>query len=461
MDKLKSDSASDASKMNLLGLDDDCLLEILENFDLFQLLNFRGICARFDNLINKCRFKFVNFNSKILSGNSGIDCEIFEFLGPVIKKLSLDRGHFTEEIDNLLLLEKIIKFCENLESLMFLNFDLSSKSVQEKFRKIVEKLKFISFCNCIFKDDFGESFSEATTLKELSIEENHQITSKFFEKLSNLTSLSIVNCSKIKSKSLKMILKKKLTLKKLKICSHKPILDRTSIEFIVTNAENLEELTTTANKIDLLRLVDIPNLKKLSIISVGSKINKVTSLLEKLTKKNSIEDLQIDFLHLLHMQLASKLTNLKKLKFHYWYGFTGDDLERTFSEDDWLSANDFFTMIRFLTKLEQLVVSTHFIDIGFLEKLEIFLMQTGDNRPKIEISFKKVMNNKSDETLYDLLDYLNGIKNFKISGIESPEDIYHVHRYLCYHKNNKIYYAPYYEAGYPENSSENSYISKV
>lgn len=133
----------DENAPSLMMLNDDCLLYLLDLFNILELIKIRGTCARLDALIDIFCQKYVNFDFGSLSSDLTLmnARDILMFLGPIMKSLTIDGNDFNSSANRTI--DWIARFCTNLESLDLENFNLN-KLIMKKLKPVVQHLKSFS-----------------------------------------------------------------------------------------------------------------------------------------------------------------------------------------------------------------------------------------------------------------------------------------------------------------------------
>lgn len=386
-------------------LNNECLLHLLECFNILELTEIRGTCSRLDTLIDGFRHKHVNFDFADLWTQLPYDLtldntnDILKFVGPTMKTLKIDGRNFSFDFDsNLLLFECIVQFCKKLESLDIDNFKLDP-SVVKKLTPLIKNLKSLSVGESIIVDDeLGAFFEGASNLKELKIFRDC-IPSVCLMKVFNLNALSVNDCSDLGSESFKEMLKKNKTLKTLEIhcCEN---FDNSVVDCIVDDVSGIEELSFSSNSYTIIsnlsRFAELPNLKILFIECL--KTDLVNSLLETLSEQNMLEELHLH--HHLYLSsfvhpksvLISKITNLKMLSMKYT--ITDPELRMlqnlsklesiSIPEANQVTLDELLSFLTACKNIKYLDVSSTNVDLNFLQKV-IEIWQLSECRPKLEM----------------------------------------------------------------------------
>ncbi|XP_063705350.1 uncharacterized protein LOC134834560 [Culicoides brevitarsis] len=405
--------------MDLMDLNDDCLLYILQFLNLIELMDLRGVCCRLDNLILQSRSRFVHFNFKAFPSGQNFDetkfLEILQFLGSTIKSLDLNGFFdiFPYFYGKSVIFQWISEHCVNLETYIHEDFDFDNIPMIQQFASVVRTLRSLTLINCSFDDSLGDCFIDAQ-LEELKVD-GMKITEKFFKNVSNLISLSIRQCINMTADSHIQVLKNNLKVRKLEISS---ICKTEELVNFISKLPQIEELTMNVTSVNFSAFGDLPNLKKLKLsqkyypvldkdlVSVEMK-----KLIEQLKQKNIIEDLETRRMDLHeHLNLISELTSLKELSLDKLNRATDADVKNLqklvnlekltiFSFEKKLSVD---SLIKSLKRLQHFLVGIDEIDIEYLEKLTQTLNHS-QNRPKLELHVETIHVGEQSDVLYDLL----------------------------------------------------------
>ncbi|XP_063705651.1 uncharacterized protein LOC134834798 [Culicoides brevitarsis] len=444
--KLKSE---ELNMTKFMDLNDDCLLHLLRFFDVFGLMQLRGICSRLDNLILQSRKRFGIVNLKELNLHpfpfkEEKILEILEFLGPQIKELEFSSTfhYFIED-------KSVIFDCitENFTILETFHLEINMLDIKliEKFAPIVKRLKSLTLGGYEIDDQLSMCFLNAS-LEELKIEGcNEKITKKFFENVSNLKSLTIYECSNLTSSCYIEILKHNLKLKKLTLnvnsegypYNHLKNLEGSHnlVNFIVNNLQEIEELSFDIFSPNASLFADLPNLKVLNILqqsadysSISRELNK---LLEKLIEKNFIEKLSIttEFYSPINLNLVNKLTNLKELSLYGTPELDENDLIKLqtlenlemLAIENLVKTTSVFCLLEPLKKLQKLKLEGSFVTPKFFRQL-ISLLRRLENRPKLNLVVDRIHASCSYDFLRTNKDILD-LEILKDDGAWTASDI--------------------------------------
>ncbi|XP_063699572.1 uncharacterized protein LOC134830122 isoform X2 [Culicoides brevitarsis] len=377
---------------NLMDLNDDCLLTILDYFDLFELVKIRGVCHRLDILIDSYRYKYLTFESKIRKLNFLYD--VLKFLGPTVQNLTIDYSRGEVNSNSSIIIEWIAALCENLETLSLIYVDINKP---DEFSSILKQLKSLTLKCPLIENSLAECFIGAKKLEELKIFENDLISEKFFENIFNLKSLSIVDCKNVTTYD--TIFKNNFSIEKLEInLSFEQ--DSSSVNSIVNQLRGIQELfVIVRGPVNINRFAELPKLQKLKIEInqrfVGQNEVDINELLEKLSKKNKIEELSLINFQTINCEKLAKLTNLKKLKVDVWWFNHNVELLRNLKNLEYLSLGKKLIPADILLSI-----------IKEMKNLKYFRIQSGNVR-KLE------MQRNEDKTWSLSCNDMKGPQNFE------------------------------------------------
>ncbi|XP_063705031.1 uncharacterized protein LOC134834334 [Culicoides brevitarsis] len=336
-------------------------------------------------LVIICVIFFIYTRSK--SNNS----TIIESLGSSVKSLALDKELASlvkaHEADKIF--EWIAKHLVNLESLSIQSFELNDARVIENFTPIMKRLKSLSLFE-IPTDVLSAKCFKNTQLEELKVTNCKYVTENFFLHFNTLKSLTISSCRKLTFESYAHILKTNLGLKQLTIeididSIRVEYLKITSLErskdlvnFIATKLQEIEDLTMDFCCPNVYMFGDLPNLKKLKIIS--NELQDINKLLEKLSQKNIVEELEISGENLwVDIKCLRKMTNIKKLTL--------------FGDGEF--AEYIPTLIEPLNKLKELNIEYAFLHYELLDSLIQILKREIGERPKLQVQAGRFLGEES------------------------------------------------------------------
>ncbi|XP_063708032.1 uncharacterized protein LOC134836754 [Culicoides brevitarsis] len=418
---------------DLMSLDDDCLLHLLAYFTALELIHLRGLCSRLDRLILRHRRNYVtfNFSSIPISELTSVRVhEILEFLGPVVKSLTINicclnleyfmgiEGRVKKFAE---LYSCIAQNCVKLESLTLEFLDLNSRTVKN-LSLVVKKLKSFTLRQCQFGESFVSCFDDVKNLEELSILKNFSITYEFLTKVSNLKTLCIEDCknSVFDEFDFTKVFKNNSTLKKLEIQNCKWLND-SLMNFITENVTEIQDLSISGfTDVKIHRISALQHLKRLKIDATndkGVKSTDVESLLNGLNEEN-LEDFHFTTDNLcFKIDLVAKFVNLRQLSLIRCNKITDiqmkklqklTSLEVLSLEGTAFSQNSLLGLIDSLPRLYLLWMTNDKmspkLNLEFFEELICLLKKTQDRSMEFAATYKMGQNREISQNILDLLE---------------------------------------------------------
>lgn len=316
-------NGSESDAMNILQLNDDCLIMICDYLELMDLLALKKTCSRFENISCEVfkRYKVLDFDldpseKKYLTM---LDAKnILTEIGGYIEHLFISRERFLKS--GMRILHLIPRYCPNLTDLDINDFKLKG-SILKGFDEVFKSLKGLSLADCSIDDTVGKSLIHATNLQRLNLSLNSEITGKCLSSVKNLKYLNLESCQNIQGKPFTTFAKHNKTLEYLNICNCGR-LTTDAIKSIATNMTDLEHLVCNNNydSVDastMALLGKLPNLKKIQFKING--YSPIDQILQGLVEVNKLEhlDLSEGVFTAVDYTVLSNLTHLKELKLNY------------------------------------------------------------------------------------------------------------------------------------------------
>ncbi|GAB0089443.1 uncharacterized protein DMENIID0001_039830 [Sergentomyia squamirostris] len=112
--------------LNLIDLDDDCLLHIVSFLELPDLLNFERVCCRTQEIARIVYKKFSNFHLRLREA-FGQSEKILSSIGEFIEFLQFSLGFGINKDIKMGILEDISKFCPNMHTIKLQYFSLNTE----------------------------------------------------------------------------------------------------------------------------------------------------------------------------------------------------------------------------------------------------------------------------------------------------------------------------------------------
>lgn len=338
-------NGSEPAGMDILQLNDDCLLLICDYLELMDLLALKKTCSRFESISCEVfkRYKILDFDidpceKKYLTM---LDAKnILMEIGSYIEHLFISRDRFLRP--GVRILNLIPRYCPNLKDLDINDFALKAKTLKG-FDELFKSLEGLSLTNCGIEDTIGKSLKLATKLKRLDLSMNSEITGKCLASVKNLKSLNLESCQNIQGKPFTTFAAHNKTLESLNItCCGRLTTD--AIKSIVTNMTELKDLVCNNNydSVDastMALLGKLPNLKKIQFKING--YSPIDQILQGLTEVNKLEhlDLSEGVFTAIDYNLLSNLTHLKELKLNYKLDLGDDQLAKLASKGNFVELH--------------------------------------------------------------------------------------------------------------------------
>ena len=319
--KTSSDSCCTFKDPDLIStLNDDCLLKILSFLDLHEVMTFKNVCKKFEDVAEvHCKHQRTLDFSKIKSKNklTLMDARnILDHIGHHVQSLSIS----SEKFNNQRVLQQLSKHLKNVVNLKLTGFKLD-KVFWRQMRNVLLKLESLDVSdNRNINEEFLNCFKGKSTrkcLRKLNLS-NNVLNGNCLLNLKAITHLNISECNKISGKNLKEFVKLNEGLKTLDIskCSN---LYGNDVNEALGKLLQLEKLSLNNYYIDDVNSgVCIPNvdmLVKLKHLHVHNIYYPPTDqLLKTINRENVIETLIVSYGQLAQTSVNSIFTmrHLKK-----------------------------------------------------------------------------------------------------------------------------------------------------
>ena len=321
---------------NLIStLNDDCLLKIVSFLDLHEVMTFRNVCRKFEDVAEVyCKHQRTLDFSKIKSKNklSLMDARnIMNNVGDHIQSLSIS----SEKFNNQRVLQLMSKHLNNVVNLKITGFKLD-KVFWRQMRNILLKLESLDVSdNRNINEEFLNCFKKKGTekcLRKLNLS-NNVLNGNCLINLKSITDLNISDCNNINGKNLKEFVKLNDGLKTLDIskCSN---LYGNDVNEVLEKLLELESLSLNNYYIDDVNSgVSIPNVNKLVKLKHLHVHNIYYPPTDQLLKTINIENI-IETLNISYGQLAQTSVNaiftmrhLKKFVMNFKHSLPDDLVE--------------------------------------------------------------------------------------------------------------------------------------
>ncbi|XP_065077990.1 uncharacterized protein LOC135701169 isoform X3 [Ochlerotatus camptorhynchus] len=343
--KISDVNGSEPGSMNILQLNDDCLMLICDYLELMDLLALKKTCSRFETISCEVfkRYKMLDFDidpceKKYLTMMDAKN--ILMEIGSYIEFLLISRDRFLRP--GVRILNLIPRYCPNLKDLNINDFMLKAKTLKG-FDEVFKSLEGLTLTACGIDDTILKSLKLATKLQRLNLSMNSEITGKCLASVKNLKYLNLESCQNIQGKPFSTFAAQNKTLEYLNItCCGR--LTTEAIKSIVNNMTELRHLVCNNNydNVDaasMALLGKLPNLKKLQFKING--YSPIDQILQGLTEVNKLEhlDLSEGVFTAVDYTLLSDLTHLKELKLNYKLDLGDDQLAKLCSKGNFVELH--------------------------------------------------------------------------------------------------------------------------
>ncbi|GAB0094250.1 hypothetical protein DMENIID0001_095110 [Sergentomyia squamirostris] len=411
-----------------LGLNDDCLMEIMSYLNIRELYAMERVCTDLKNVVESVykRFKTLNFDELAERKKiSLIELKLFaKRVGECVTNLTARSSSFEIGADYYII-DILLDHFKKVQNLNIADFPLLFLKMDELI-EISCNLKSAKFMSCDLNDDVQRCLAVAGNLESIDLSYN-PLNGKCFEELSNLREFD-ATCCEVKFEGFFIsLLQRNPTLKKVGIPSG--CITQDSIEAIRRFLPELEAVSFShfcfgGCHINLQILANLPNLTevKLECFNQGNIHNFMESLAEydRLTCLN----LRIsDYHSLLHVK---RFTNLKyiniccrKLKNEHLMEFMSKKTLQKIIVDSMLLTDD---LCKFITECPSLT----YLEVRRAEKItEVFLdgltpYLDGRTVPLTIYVFRTGIKESNERTLHPML-RLN-IEEVKMSYSDDEDD---------------------------------------
>ncbi|XP_058832873.1 uncharacterized protein LOC131690834 isoform X2 [Topomyia yanbarensis] len=322
----------ESEEMNILHLNDDCLMMIFDQLDLQDLIALRKTCSRFDGIACNIfkRYKLFDFDIELIEKKylTMLDAKtLLSEVGSFIHHLSIARDRFSKPGARILNL--IPRHCPNLTELEIHDFKLTPKALKN-LEVVFKSLVGLTLIDCGIDDKIDRSLKYAKKLQRLDLSLNSELTGRFLKAVGNLKYLNLESCQNIQGKPFSTFAEKNKTLEYLNIncCSR---LTTDAIKSIVTNMTELSHLVCNNcyEGVDVSSMALIAKLPKLKKIQFKfNSISSIDQILQSLAEADHLEhlDLSDGIFTSVDYNLLCGLTHLKELKLNYKLDFSDQHL---------------------------------------------------------------------------------------------------------------------------------------
>ncbi|XP_058462556.1 uncharacterized protein LOC131437304 isoform X3 [Malaya genurostris] len=336
---------ADSEQINILHLNDDCLMLIFDQLDLLDLIALKKTCCRFQGIACNLfkRYKLLDLDMELTEKKylTMLDVKtLLSEVGSFVHHLCITRDRFIKPCVRMLNL--IHRHCPNLTDLTIHDFKLTSKTLHS-LNVVFQSLEGLTLSSCGISDKIDMSLKQAKKLQRLNLSSNSELTGKFLKVVENLKHLNLESCLNIQGKPFSAFAKKNKTLEYLNIncCSR---LTSDAIKSIVTNMTELSHLVcnNSYENVDassMALIAKLPKLKKLQF-----KFNSTSSIdliLQNLAEAENLEhlDLSDEIFTSVDYNLLCGLAHLKELKLNYKLDFSDQHLSKLGSRGNFVELH--------------------------------------------------------------------------------------------------------------------------
>lgn len=293
-------------KFKLLDLNDDCLFEILEYFNVVDLDAINRTCKRLHRLaqdVFRLNHTAINISWKKLDEYSNINNigltyhnlrNILNSFGPAIRKLNICSVSFKEINRHRLL--NLITACPLLECLHMTNIRIPAK-FYEMNQSFFPKLKELSFISCMLNDSINRVFIQCKQLEKLTIASDSELIGMSLSvSFPRLVSVSFVNNWRLQSGWLGKFFNLNRQLKRIELIKcHDDVTDDL-LPVISNKLQGLESLTIRVNSFKQFgkNVMSLQNLKHLRELKLNRDKTNIALFIRELAMLDKIEILHLD-----------------------------------------------------------------------------------------------------------------------------------------------------------------------
>ncbi|XP_053685269.1 uncharacterized protein LOC128734897 [Sabethes cyaneus] len=332
----KDNLAEEAGRtsMNILQMNDDCLMLIFGQLDLMDLISLEKTCDRFGSIVNDIykRYKKFDFDDELQNKAylTMLDAKtVLTEVGSFMRSLSISQNRFLQP--GLRVLKLIPRFCLNLTELEIRDFTLNPITIQS-LESVFKNLEALSLVCCGISDNIETSLSRAKNLHRLDLSLNSEIIGNCLKGIGNLKYLNLDSCQNIQGKPFAAFAAKNKTLEYLNInCCSRLTVD--AIKSIVNNMTELSHLVCNNcyDNVDPASMALLAKLPKLTKIQFKfNSYSPIDQILKDLVESDKLEhlDLSDGIFTTVDYNLLCGLTRLTELKLNYKLDFTDQHLSK-------------------------------------------------------------------------------------------------------------------------------------
>lgn len=306
------------SQTKLLGLNDDCLVEILSYLDVIDLCAVNQIPGRLHRLAQQVfRMHFTTLDLSHISSTINYyeltllkARNLFQCFGDSIVTLKVAALAFKVE-NRSRVVDLIVRHCPNLKSLEFIDFQFRNARIVH-FQKFLSNLHELTLTRCNLQGCLRNLFRDCVQLKSLAIQTDTNLNGICLEwSFPLLESATLTMGDDISLHNLHTFLRLNSQLKSLELVN----CDDEIFETIATALPQLERLSVEVSYFydyveNLKSLLQLNHLKELKL---NCSLYPISTFVDALAAKNTIEVLHISE-GVLNDHLIEALSKCKPLR---------------------------------------------------------------------------------------------------------------------------------------------------
>lgn len=312
------DAAQSQSQTKLLGLNDDCLVEILNYLDAVDLCAVNQIAGRLHRIAQQVfRMHFTTLDLSHISSNVNYyeltlykARNLFQCFGASIVQLKVAALAFKVE-KRPRVVDLIVRHCPNLKSLEFIDFQFRNSRIAH-VQKFLGNLHDLTLTRCNLQGCLRNLFRECVQLKTLVIQTDTNLNGACLEwEFPQLESATLTMRDDISLHNFYTFLRMNPQLKSLELFH----CDDETFDPIATNLPQLERLLVEVSYFydyveNLKSLLRLNHLKELKL---NCSLYPISTFVDALAAKGTIEVLHISE-GVLNDHLIEALSKCKRLR---------------------------------------------------------------------------------------------------------------------------------------------------
>lgn len=313
-----SDAAESLPQTKLLGLNDDCLVEILNYLDVIDLCAVNHISGRLNRIAQQVfRTHFTTLDLSHVSSTVNYyeltlhkARNLFQCFGASIVKLKVAALAFKVE-NRTRVVDLIVRHCPNLKSLEFIDFQFRNARIIH-VQKFLGNLHELTLTRCNLQGCLRNLFRDCVQLKSLAIQTDTTLNGACLEwAFPRLESATLTMRDDISLKNLHKFFRLNPQLKSLELIH----CDDETFDAIATALPQLERLSVEVSYFydyveNLKSLLQLNHLKELKL---NCSLYPISTFVDALAIKETIEVLHISE-GVLNDHLIEALSKCKRLR---------------------------------------------------------------------------------------------------------------------------------------------------